>query len=108
MHEEDTGAFVKTLVKEPAGKNLIAYRDWLTSREIANLLGEATGLKAEAVQAPIGDFWFPCPPVLQQEFCDHFSWCNEFGFEGHNDPSLIHPKDVSAASLISSGGWDVD
>lgn len=63
--------------------------------ELAQAFTEATGYKTETVTIPLGEFWFPCPPVLQAEFVDHFGWCNEYGYEGRNDPTLIHPKDVS-------------
>lgn len=94
-HDEDSGPFVKALINEPAGKNLIAYREWLSGREIMQIFTEVTGYKAEAIQVPPGEFWFPCPPELQPEFEEFFAYINEYGYEGRNDPGLIHPRDVS-------------
>jgi hypothetical protein len=35
------------------------------------------------------------PPELVQELSGNFLYWNEFGFEGRDDPTIIHPKAVS-------------
>jgi hypothetical protein len=94
--EEDTGHFVRELiVTEGAGKNLIAYRAWVTVKEIAESFSGATGLQAEAVTLPKGHFPPEMPEEMQLEFGDNFAYVNEFGYEARNDATVIHPQQVS-------------
>lgn len=95
--EEDSGAFVKALVEEPAGKNVIGYREWLTLREFVAAFTKATGLPAEIVRLPHGQLRFEVPADLKQELVDNFAYFSEFGYEGRDDPTIIHPKDVSGS-----------
>lgn len=81
---------------EPAGKNVIGYREWLTHRELAAVFSQATGIPAEAVQLPAGQSKVESPPELKLELDDNFAYWNEFGYEGRDDPTVIHPRDVSA------------
>jgi hypothetical protein len=93
--EEDSGPFVKALItQEPAGYNLIGYREWLTPSEIAESFTKATGIEAVAVKSD-GTF----PPGFSEELAaemeDCFGYFNEFGYEGRDDPTIVHPRDVS-------------
>ncbi|WAO89842.1 NmrA domain-containing protein [Fusarium falciforme] len=92
--EEDSGPFVKALLQQPAGVNLIGYREWISAREAADALTRATGLKAEVVTLPKGHFPPGVPEDLKAELEDNFAYFNEFGYEGRDDPSLIHPRDL--------------
>lgn len=101
--EEDTGHFVRELiVTEAAGKNLIAYRAWLTVKELAESFSRATGLKAEAVTLPKGHFPPEMPEELRLELEDNFACINEFGYEARNDPTVIHPQQVSYRVCLSN------
>lgn len=93
--EEDSGPLVKALIQDSAGKNLIGYREWLTTRELASTFTKATGLKAEVVTLPKGSFPPSVPAELKAELEDNMAYWNEFGYEGRDDPTVIHPKDVS-------------
>lgn len=93
--EEDSGPIVKALVDEPAGKNIIGYREWLTVQELALSFTKATGLKAESITLPQGEFNLPLPDELKLELADNFAYWNEFGYEARDDPTVIHPRDVS-------------
>jgi hypothetical protein len=97
--EEDTGPLVKALVQEPAGKNLIAYREWLTTNELVAIFTEATGMKAESVTLPRGFFPPSVPAELHAELEDNNAYWSEFGYEGRADPSVVHPRDVSGPDL---------
>ncbi|RSM09500.1 hypothetical protein CEP52_004113 [Fusarium oligoseptatum] len=92
--EEDSGPFVKALLQQPAGVNLIGYREWISPREAADALTRATGLKAEVVTLPKGQFPPDLDPDLRAELEDNFAYFNEFGYEGRDDPSLTHPRDL--------------
>ena len=84
-------------MKEAPGKNLVGYREWLTIREIVQTFSQVTGYKAEAIHLPVGQFFYDCPPDLKIEIQDSFAFANEFGLESRNDPTLIHPTNVSLA-----------
>ncbi|KAL6862209.1 NAD(P)-binding protein [Trichoderma novae-zelandiae] len=100
--EEDTGAFVTALVDEPAGKNVIGYREWLTHREVMAIFSRATGIPAEAVQLPAGQSKVDSPPDLKLELDDNFAYWNEFGYEGRDDPTIIHPKDLATLGKLDT------
>ncbi|KAL6416318.1 nmrA-like family domain-containing protein 1 [Ilyonectria robusta] len=93
--EEDSGPIVKRLIDEPAGKSIIGYREWLTVQELALSFTRATGLKAESITLPKGEFPLPLPDELKLELQDNFAYFNEFGYEARDDPAIIHPRDVS-------------
>lgn len=82
-------------MQESAGKNVIGYREWTSLRGIAEAFTQATGKKAEYILLPKGQSRIPVPPELGIEMEDNWAYCNEFGYEGRDDPSIIHPKDVS-------------
>ncbi|CAG7555995.1 unnamed protein product [Fusarium equiseti] len=95
--EEDSGPFVKALItQEPAGRNLIAYRGWLSHNEIAAAFTKATGIEATTVKFD-GKF----PPDVSDEFigemADCFGYFDEFGYEGRDDPTVVHPRDLCSA-----------
>jgi hypothetical protein len=100
--EEDTGPLVKALVQESAGKNLIAYREWLTPRELASAFTKATGMNAEVVTLPKGSFPPSVTPSLKISIEDNMAYWNEFGYEGREDPTVVHPRDVSQPGLVAS------
>ncbi|KAL0933924.1 uncharacterized protein CTRU02_210723 [Colletotrichum truncatum] len=100
--EEDSGPIVKTLVNEPAGKNIIGYRGWLTMPELAQSFSKATGIKAESVTLPKGDFPPTLPEELKLELGDNFAAFNEIGYEARNDPTVIHPRDLKSPPSLDT------
>jgi hypothetical protein len=99
--EEDTGPIVKALVQEAPGKNVIGYREWSSLREVAEAFTQATGVKAECIKLKKGESNVPLPSDLAQELEDNWAYCNEFGYEGRDDPTIIHPKDVSPSPVFN-------
>jgi hypothetical protein len=91
---------VKALIHEPAGKNLIAYREWLTPREIATAFTKATGMNAEVVILPKGSLPSSLPPSLKISIEDNMAYWNEFGYEGREDSTVVHPCNVSQLDII--------
>lgn len=63
--------------------------------ELAQTVTKATGLKAESITLPKGTFPPDLPEELKLELGDNFAACNEIGYEARNDPTVIHPRDVS-------------
>lgn len=97
--EEDTGPFTKALVEDQAGKNLIAYREWKTLDEYVEIIKEVSGVNTKTATLPAGVEWDAMPEELRQEMSDNSNYFLEFGYEGRDDPSLSHPKDVSVNHL---------
>ena len=102
--EEDSGSLVKALILESAGKNLIGYREWLTPREIVLSFTKATGMNAEAVILPKGTFPPSVLVELKGSIEENMAYWNEFGYEGRDDPTIIHPREVSGPGLIIVSG----
>ncbi|KAH7247637.1 uncharacterized protein BKA55DRAFT_540871 [Fusarium redolens] len=100
--EEDSGPFVKVLVNEPAGKNVIGYRGWLTMPELAEAFTRATGMKSESITLPKGEFPLPLPDELKLELEENFAACNEIGYEARNDPTIIHPRDLESPPSLDT------
>ncbi|KAH7026792.1 hypothetical protein B0J12DRAFT_634506 [Macrophomina phaseolina] len=100
--EEDTGPLVKALIQESAGKNLIGYREWLTTRELVSIFAEVTGMKAESVTLPRGFFPPSVPTELHAELEDNNAYWSEFGYEGRDDPTVVHPRDLKQAPSLDT------
>ncbi|KAE8389157.1 hypothetical protein BDV23DRAFT_173333 [Aspergillus alliaceus] len=92
--EDDTGPAVKALVLSPPGKNLIAYREWMTLDEFVRTWSRTLGVPAESVTLPEGQSIEGAPEMLKQEFLDNWGYWNEFGYEGRDDPTVVHPKQL--------------
>ncbi|KAH7193701.1 uncharacterized protein B0J16DRAFT_395606 [Fusarium flagelliforme] len=100
--EEDSGPFVKALItQERVGRNLIAYRGWLSHNEIAAAFTKATG-----IEATTGKFDGTFPPdtsdELIGEMADCFGYFDEFGYEGRDDPTVVHPRDLQSAPNLDT------
>ncbi|KAL1798188.1 hypothetical protein ACET3X_002225 [Alternaria dauci] len=100
--EEDSGPLVKALVLESPGKNLIGYREWLTVQELASSFTKATGMNAEVVTLPKGSFPPSVPTELKETIEDNMAYWNEFGYEGRDDPTVIHPRDLMSPPSLDT------
>ncbi|KPM43965.1 hypothetical protein AK830_g2627 [Neonectria ditissima] len=100
--EEDSGPLVKALVQEEPGKNLIGYREWFTLRQVTAAFTEATGLKAEVVTVPADQAFQHYPDELKLELVDTFAYVNEFGYDGGDDSTIIHPRDLKSPPTLAT------
>ncbi|EXJ69481.1 uncharacterized protein A1O5_07517 [Cladophialophora psammophila CBS 110553] len=102
--EEDTGAFTRALVVSPsAGKNLIAYRAWMPMDEFVAIVSQTLGVKAGIkAMSPGGGAWGDIPEDLREELTDNASYFADFGYEGRDDPSPVHPKDLDVQVRLPS------
>jgi hypothetical protein len=92
--DEDSGPLVKALLDSAPGKKLIAYREWRTLEEFVHIFSEVTSLPARYVTLPAGQPDIPLPGGLKEELDDNWAMFNEFGYEIHDDPDVIHPNQV--------------
>ncbi|KAI3574089.1 hypothetical protein IWW34DRAFT_885339, partial [Fusarium oxysporum f. sp. albedinis] len=100
--EEDTGPLVKALVQNPPGKSVIAYREMLTHREVADIFTKVTGLKTEIVTLPKGRLDAQLPDELKMEFEDNFAYLNEFGYDYGDEPAVIRPRELDPAPVFET------
>lgn len=89
------------LVEVAPKQNLIAYRAWMTMDEYLEIICQVLGVKAFNKQLPADAKWEAIPDELVEELSDNSKYFEEFGYEGRDDPSLVHPKDVSSDSTTS-------
>jgi hypothetical protein len=94
---EDSGPLVKALFESAPGKNLIAYREWMSLAELVGLFAEVTGFSAQYVTLPAGEPDIPLPEGLKVELDDNWAYFNECGYEARDDPTVIHPNEVREA-----------
>jgi NmrA-like family len=98
--EEDTGPFVKALLDVPvAGKNLIAYRAWMDLDEFTAILSKVTGLRVRYREVTTEEMMAPLPPAVAREGAETSAYVAEFGYEGRDDESVVHPNHVSCPEV---------
>ncbi|GFF54228.1 LOW QUALITY PROTEIN: hypothetical protein IFM46972_09973 [Aspergillus udagawae] len=100
--EEDTEPLVKAPIQESAGKKLTRYQEWLISRELALKFTKATGMKAEVVTLPKGYFLPSILTELKAEVKDNMAYWNDFWYEGRDDPTVIHPRDLNTPPSLDT------
>lgn len=87
---------MKALLQDEPGKNLIAYREWMTMREFVQALTKSTGLEAVLIPPEKTDLSF-LPAELQEELTENIMYWIEFGYEARDDPTIIHPAQVGGS-----------
>jgi hypothetical protein len=66
----------------------------MTLEEFVHIFSEVTNLPARYVTLPAGQPDIPLPEGLKEELDDNWAMFNEFGYEIHDDPDVIHPNQV--------------
>lgn len=89
---EDTGPIVAELLKQSAGKQVIAYREQLPLSRFLELWGDATGKEVRTKKPEA----LPVFPELAREIDETFKFANEFGYWGHEDTSVLTPEQVGS------------
>ena len=93
--EEDTGPFVKALVKAPHVRHLIAYREWMSIEEFVRIWARVVGVKARTTVWSFTEMVEAIGPEFGQEFAEAMAYWSEFGYEARDDLTVVHPRDVS-------------
>jgi hypothetical protein len=65
-------------------------------REVAAAFAQATGFEAEFIRLSKDQVNPNFPPDLRVEMDECLAYLNEFGYEGRDDATVVHPKDVSS------------
>lgn len=97
--DEDSGPLVKALVESAPGKNLIAYREWMSLEELVAVFTKVTGLSARYVTLAAGEPGIPLPEGLKAELDDNWAYFNECEHEARDDPTVVHPNQVCCICL---------
>ena len=93
--QHDTGIFVRALILDvPAGKNLYAYRKLLSIEDFLKLWGKFNRVAVRFREISF-DEMVEAAGMLGREGAEAFAYATDFGYEGRDDPTVIHPKDVS-------------
>ncbi|KAK1141155.1 hypothetical protein N8T08_009322 [Aspergillus melleus] len=100
--EEDTGPAAKALILSAPGKHLIAYRGWITLNEFFDIWSRVLGVPAKVVTLPDGESVPGVPEDLKQELIDNWAYFNDCGYEGRDDPSVIHPRQLEVPLNLPS------
>ncbi|KAL4782341.1 hypothetical protein BJX76DRAFT_349463 [Aspergillus varians] len=110
--EEDIGPATKALVQNTPGKNLIVYREQITPNRFVEIWSRALGVTAKWIKLPEGESIPGVPEDLVKELIDNWAYFNEFGYEGRDDPTLIHPHQLeprldqpSVESWVKKQDW---
>ena len=98
--EEDTGPCVVTLLNTKPGKNLIAYRAWMTQEELYALWGQTVGVKSKYITLPATAKLNGMSADMAEDYDDSVAYFAEFGFEGRDDPTVIHPNDICLVNYL--------
>lgn len=97
--EEDTGPFVMALMRESPGKNLIAYRGWMSMGELVEIFSRVKSVDAKCNSTT---FDIAVDDEFQAGYAENMNYIREFGYEGRDDPTLIHPKDLAHQPVLGS------
>ena len=96
--QHDTGIFVRALILDvPAGKNLYAYRKLMSIEDFLQLWGKINGVPVRYREIGF-DEMVEVGGILGREGAESFAYNADFGYEGRDDPTVVHPKDVSLHS----------
>jgi hypothetical protein len=96
----DTGKFVRALLKAPGGTVLLGAGSEVTWREYAALWEKIVGKPARFKEITVDEFASLFPTGIGRNAADVLSFTAEFGYDG-SLPNVLRPKDVS--EMITRG-----
>ena len=96
--QHDTGVFVRALILDvPAGKNLYAYRKLMSIEDFLQLWGKTNGVPVRFREIGF-DEMVEAAGILGREGAEAFAYNADFGYEGRDDPTVVHQEHVSPNS----------
>lgn len=100
--DRDTGVYVKALLENSPGKNVLAYTQMTTFREFWTLWADVRNVKIEIKVVGLDDFFQALPEFLRREFQDSLRYIVEFGYTG-GDPDVCRTlQDLSPEAKTGS------
>ncbi|KAM0273867.1 hypothetical protein ACHAQH_008199 [Verticillium albo-atrum] len=99
--DQDTGIFVKVLVAQPVGKNVLAFSEWATWNEFWVLWSEVLDVKIQLKTVSVDEYFKSLPEPARLEFRDSLLYLDEFGYTG-GDPEVTPLADLD--SLVKPTG----
>jgi hypothetical protein len=99
--EVDTGPLVEELLKVEPGKNLVAYREWMSADELIATISKVLGIKARRAHRTADDILAIMGPEMAPDFIESFVFMKDYGYAANDDNTVVHPKYVGLI-LVSS------
>ncbi|TVY62421.1 NmrA-like family domain-containing protein 1 [Fusarium oxysporum f. sp. cubense] len=87
--ERDTGVYVKALLENSPGKDILAVSEMATWRDFWTLWANTQEVKLEIQVVSVENFFQSLPAVLRREFQESLMYIVEFGYTG-SDPDVCY------------------
>ncbi|KAL6915047.1 hypothetical protein ACHAP8_005891 [Fusarium lateritium] len=96
--DRDTGVYVKALLENTPGKNILAFSEMATHREFWTLWADIQNVKLDIQESSVEEIVKPLPDFLRRQFQESMMYITEFGYTG-SDPDVFHNlQDLSPGS----------
>ncbi|KAG9250039.1 uncharacterized protein F5Z01DRAFT_429461 [Emericellopsis atlantica] len=110
--QRDTGVYVKALLENETGKDILAFSEMATWREFWELWSSIRGVKLRVQVVSVESFFQFFPEILRREFQESLRYITEFGYTG-GDPDVCgdlqelspNAKATSLREYIGSEDW---
>ncbi|MCJ1307880.1 hypothetical protein MMC25_001528 [Agyrium rufum] len=97
---KDTGRFVKGLIENPPGKNMLGVTHSMTQAEYLDLWTKTLNVPNGGIEAiTMEQFISKMPPFLHEEMHDTFMFGREFGWTG-GDESVVLPEELGVETSV--------
>ncbi|KAI9042110.1 NmrA/HSCARG family protein [Aspergillus affinis] len=100
--DRDTGVYVKTLLENPPGNNVLAYTQMTTWREFWTLWADVRNVKIDIKVVGLDDYFKTLPGFLSREFQDSLRYIVEFGYTGGDPDVCCTLQDLSPEARTAS------
>jgi len=98
---DDTGALVAALLHVAPGQKLLGVREWLSIRDVVNILAQVLGKIVKFVEASEG--FVTGDTDLDKDNMDMIGFCVELGYDGGKvDKSIVKPTDLDMPVQLGS------
>ncbi|OGE46699.1 hypothetical protein PENARI_c134G12441 [Penicillium arizonense] len=100
--DRDTGVYVKVLLENSPGKNVLAYTQMTTWREFWTLWADVRNVKIDIKVVGLDDYFKTLPEFLSREFQDSLRYIVEFGYTGGDPDVCCTLQDLSPEARTAS------
>ncbi|PCD33713.1 hypothetical protein AU210_009931 [Fusarium oxysporum f. sp. radicis-cucumerinum] len=100
--ERDTGVYVKALLENAPGKNILAFSETATHREFWTLWADTRNVKLDIQESSVEELVKPLPHFLRRQFQESMMYVAEFGYTG-GDPDVRYTlQDLSPGAKTTT------